>query len=41
MADLVYELKMPWVEIWLGLLLGEFDLEQTGEFYQGEILIRL
>ncbi|MBD3886146.1 hypothetical protein IFO70_31110 [Phormidium tenue FACHB-886] len=39
MSDLFRELKMPWVEIWLGLLLGEFDLEQTGEFYTGEVLV--
>lgn len=37
--DLCSELPMPWVEIWLGLLLGKFRLEQTGEFYNGEIFI--
>lgn len=41
MTDLICELEMPWVEIWLGLLLGEFDLEQRGEFYSGEVTIRL
>jgi hypothetical protein len=27
------KLKMPMVEVWLGLLLGGFALEQRGEFY--------
>ncbi|OUL28588.1 hypothetical protein BV375_17845 [Nostoc sp. 106C] len=26
-------LKMPLVEVWLGLLLGGFTLEQRGDFY--------
>ncbi len=26
-------LKMPMVEVWLGLLLGGFTLEQRGDFY--------
>lgn len=37
LTTLFRELPMPWVEIWLGLLLGQFELEQRGEFYQGEI----
>jgi L-rhamnose mutarotase len=28
------QLQMPLVEVWLGLLLGEFALEQRGEFYE-------
>ncbi|BCL40008.1 hypothetical protein [Nostoc sp. MS1] len=28
------KLKMPMVEVWLGLLLGGFALEQRGEFYE-------
>lgn len=39
LTNLFRELPMPWVEIWLGLLLGQFELEQTGEFYQGEIFV--
>jgi hypothetical protein len=31
--ELVQDLQMDWVEIWLGLLLGGFKLEQQGEFY--------
>jgi len=27
------KLKLPIVEIWLGLLLGDFKLEQKGAFY--------
>ncbi|MBC1300109.1 hypothetical protein GNF11_35560, partial [Nostoc sp. UCD122] len=26
-------LEMPMVEVWLGLLLGGFTLEQRGDFY--------
>ncbi|MCM0593857.1 MAG: hypothetical protein ACIWVG_11455 [Gloeotrichia echinulata HAB0833] len=29
-------LKMPMVEVWLGLLLGGFPLEQRGDFYSSE-----
>jgi hypothetical protein len=39
LTSLFRELPMPWVEIWLGLLLGQFELEQVGEFYQGEIFV--
>jgi hypothetical protein len=31
--DLQNKLKLPIVEIWLGLLLGDFKLEQKGSFY--------
>jgi hypothetical protein len=31
-------LGMPWVELWLGLLLGGFGVEQRGEFYQRETI---
>ncbi|HEY9801542.1 MAG TPA: hypothetical protein V6D25_14395 [Leptolyngbyaceae cyanobacterium] len=30
------KLKMPMVEVWLGLLLGGFSLEQRGEFYEND-----
>ncbi|ABA24899.1 conserved hypothetical protein (plasmid) [Trichormus variabilis ATCC 29413] len=30
------KLKMPMVEVWLGLLLGGFGLEQCGEFYEND-----
>ncbi|MBD2480013.1 hypothetical protein [Anabaena sp. FACHB-83] len=30
------KLKMPMVEVWLGLLLGDFRLEQRGDFYESE-----
>ncbi|AFZ61052.1 hypothetical protein H6G54_29915 [Anabaena cylindrica FACHB-243] len=29
-------LQMPMVEVWLGLLLGEFVLEQRGDFYHSQ-----
>ncbi|MHC5897520.1 hypothetical protein [Nostoc sp.] len=29
-------LQMPLVEVWLGLLLGGFTLEQRGDFYHNE-----
>jgi len=28
------QLQIPLVEVWLGLLLGEFSLEQRGDFYE-------
>lgn len=33
LVDFYRELEMPLVEIWLGLLLGSFELEQHGQFY--------
>ena len=33
LSDLLCRIDMPWVEIWMGLLLGEFELEQQGAFY--------
>ncbi|WP_414544987.1 hypothetical protein [Nostoc sp. CCY0012] len=33
LAKLQRVLKMPMVEVWLGLLLGGFQLEQRGDFY--------
>lgn len=38
--ELVNGLQMPWSHLWLGLLLGNFELEQRGEFYSAEIWIR-
>ncbi len=34
LLELQQRLKMPLVEIWLGLLLGGYSLEQRGDFYQ-------
>jgi hypothetical protein len=31
-------LKLPLVELWLGLLLGGYDLEQRGDFYDGQTI---
>ena len=40
LVELKAALQLPMVEIWLGLLLGDFKLEQRGEFYcTGEIWI--
>ena len=36
LTSLQLGLGMPLVEVWLGLLLGGFTLEQRGEFYQAE-----
>jgi hypothetical protein len=40
-ADLCSYLKMPCVEVWLGVLLGNFELEQQGNFYQAPILVKI
>jgi hypothetical protein len=32
------QLRMPWVEVWLAVLLGGFGVEQRGEFYQRETI---
>lgn len=37
--ELVQKLQMDWVEIWLGLLLGGFRLEQHGEFYDSKTIL--
>jgi len=37
-GELESGLGMPWVEVWLGLLLGGFRVEQRGEFYQRETI---
>jgi hypothetical protein len=34
--QLVSDFKMPMVEVWLGLLLGGFTLEQRGNFYHNQ-----
>jgi len=31
---------MPWVEVWLGVLLGEFELQPGEEFYSGVLWVR-
>lgn len=33
-------LKMPPIEVWLGVLLGGFELEAQGEFYSGLLWVR-
>ena len=39
-AQLCHGLQMPWVEVWMGLLWGGFELEQVGEFYQSAIWVK-
>jgi hypothetical protein len=39
-AHLCQSLEMPQVEIWLGVLLGEFELEQGEEFYSNTFWIK-
>lgn len=38
-AELSCSLEMPWVEVWLGVLFGDFQLEQQGEFYESPIWV--
>ncbi|MFY7832535.1 MAG: hypothetical protein ACOVVP_12425, partial [Pseudanabaena sp.] len=33
LMDLQKAVQLPIIETWLGLLLGDFNLEQRGEFY--------
>ena len=39
-AQLCHGLQMPWVEVWMGLLSGGFELEQAGEFYRSAIWVK-
>lgn len=34
LVDLQHQLKMPLIEVWIAALLGDFELEQRGSFYQ-------
>ncbi|WP_017653105.1 hypothetical protein [Fortiea contorta] len=36
LAKLQHVLQMPMVEVWLGLLLGSFQLQQRGDFYHSQ-----
>jgi hypothetical protein len=38
LSALQERLRMPWVEVWLAVLLGEYWVEQRGEFYQRETI---
>lgn len=38
LPDLQRALEMPIVELWLGLLIGGYSLEQQGEFYNSQTL---
>lgn len=38
LPDLQQALKMPMVELWLGLLMGGYSLSQQGEFYDSQTL---
>jgi len=40
LAQLCHGLQMPWVEVWMGLLLGGFELEQAGEFYRSAVWVK-
>lgn len=37
--ELMKILRLSIGKVWLGLLLGGFQLQQQGEFYRGEILL--
>jgi hypothetical protein len=39
-AELSDSLEMPWIEVWLGVLFGGFQLEQRGEFYESPIWVK-
>jgi hypothetical protein len=39
-TQLCQRLGMPTVEVWLAVLLGEFELKQEGEFYDSPIWVR-
>lgn len=39
LGELVQDLQMDWIEVWLGLLLGGFKLEQQGEFYDSKTIL--
>jgi hypothetical protein len=39
LADLFHQLPMPFAQVWLALLLGEFRLEQTGAFYDASTIL--
>jgi len=38
LPDLQQALEMPMVELWLGLLMGAYSLDQQGEFYDSQNL---
>lgn len=38
-AELFRQLPMPFAQVWLALLLGEFRLDQTGAFYDASTLL--
>ncbi|WP_206756484.1 hypothetical protein [Oculatella sp. FACHB-28] len=40
LTQLCQRLEMPPVAVWLAVLLGEFELEQEGEFYHSPIWVR-
>lgn len=39
-AELSCGLEMPWVEVWLGVLFGGFQVEQRGEFYESPVWVK-
>lgn len=41
LMELVRCLGLSWVEVWLGVLLGGFEFEQQGEFYEAPIWVKL
>ena len=40
LQQLYQGLGISWVNLWLGLLLGGFELEHPGEFYESEVWIK-
>lgn len=39
-AEIGYGLNMLWVEVWLSVLFGGFQLEQRGEFYDSPVWVK-
>ncbi|PSB33066.1 hypothetical protein [Stenomitos frigidus] len=40
LMELTHRLKLPWSHLWLGVLLGGFELEQRGDFYSQDIWVQ-
>ncbi|XHX78384.1 MAG: hypothetical protein RBJ76_28865 [Stenomitos frigidus ULC029] len=40
LLELTHHLKLPWSHLWLGVLLGGFELEQRGDFYSQDIWVK-
>ncbi len=39
-AELSCGLEMPWIEVWLGVLFGDFQVAQREEFYESPVWVK-